>query len=345
MKSTFLVFCLLVISTSAVAQQPREKPKELETLGQYVGDWTSDVTSKPAVWTPQEVKYRTSNHAEFVLGGWFLKHIEVNHVVSEPDKVTKAIWFQTFDATSRKYVTWFFQSSGLMNQSLGEWSSERKTFTFTQVEPPLNTTNRFTETFATESTIEGSLVFTGNDGQTMFDMIWTRKREAGVAGKPLRQQWEEIGTPIQPIPDEVKKLEMFVGTRDVEFIHRPSIVVPQESTAKGTASGQWILDGRFLLGQTTLPNYQSIWVMGYDTNKKAFRYVLLGSNGRIDENIGQWNEAERLFDWKLVNGPPGSTRTSTTRRLDNGGIQSHILAKTQDGKTHMDLTIKATRRK
>jgi len=30
-----------------------------------------------------------------------------------------------------------------------------------------------------------------------------------------------------------------------------------------------------------------MWVMGYDTTKKAFRYVLFGSNGRIDENIGQ----------------------------------------------------------
>jgi hypothetical protein len=345
MKSTFLVSCLLVILASAVAQQPREKPKELETLGQYVGDWTSDVTSKPAVWTPQEVKYRTSNHAEFVLGGWFLKHIEVNHVVSEPDKVTKAIWFQTFDATSRKYVTWFFQSSGLMNQSQGLWNAQRKSFTFTQTDPPPNTTNRFTETFATDGQIDGTLDFTGNDGRTLFDMVWTRKRQAGVAGKPLREQWSEIGKPIEPIPDEVKRLDMFVGTRDVEFIHRPSLTVPQGSTIKGTMSGRWILDGRFLLGETKLPNFQSMWVMGYDTSKKAFRYVLFGSNGRIEENIGQWNDADRVFDWKQVNTPPGITRTSTTRRLDGGAAESHILAKTQDGRIQMDLTIKGTTRK
>ena len=66
---------------------------------------------------------------------------------------------------------------------------------------------------------------------------------------------------------------------------------------------------------------------------------------QIEENIGQWNEAERLFDWQLVNGPPGSTRTSTTRRLDNDVVESRIVAKMPDGKTHMDLTIKSTRRK
>ena len=70
--------------------------------------------------------------------------------------------------------------------------------------------------------------------------------------------------------------------------------------------------------------------MGYDTNKKAFRYVLFGSNGRIDENIGQWNEVERVFDWKGVNLPQDLTRTSTTRRLDEDQLESHIVTKTLD---------------
>jgi len=322
-----------------------EKPTELEALAQYVGDWTSDVTSKQAVWTPKEVKYRTSNHAEFVLTGRYLQHIEVNHIVGEPEKVTKAIWFQTFDAASSKYVTWFFQSTGIIAHLTGTWDAATQSFHYTDVEPPPDTTNKFSERSRDAATIDGSLVFSGNDGRKMFDMVWTRKRQAGVAGKPLAEQWSEIGTPIEPIPDEMKKLDLFIGQKDVEFIHRPSVLVPQGSTAKGTASGQWILDGRFLLGQTTLPNFQSMWVMGYDTNKKAFRYVLFGSNGRIEENIGQWNEAERVFDWKQVNGPPDLTRTSTTRRLDNGTVESHIIANTQDGKTHVDLTIKATRRK
>jgi hypothetical protein len=345
MKSTFLVFYLLVISTSAVAQQPREKPKELDALGQYVGNWTSEVTSRPAVWTPKEVKYRTSNHAEFVLNGWFMKHIEVNHIVGEPEKVTKAIWLQSFDAATSKYVTWFFQSSGNISHATGTWDAAARTFSHSETMPPPGVESSFRETFKSEGEIAGSLVFTANDGGKMFDMVWTRRRQAGVAGKPLSEQWSEIGKPIEPIPGEVNELDMFVGTRDVEFIHRPSLTVPQGSTAKGTMSGRWILDGRFLLGETKLPNFQSMWVMGYDTTKKTFRYVLFGSNGRIDENIGQWNDADRVFEWKQVNTPPGITRTSTTRRLDNGGIQSHILAKTQDGKTHMDLTIKATRRK
>jgi hypothetical protein len=325
-------------------QEPGPKPKELETLGQNVGYWTTEVTSHPAVWTPQEINYRCSSQAEFVLNDWFVKHIEVNHIVDEPDKVGKSIWFQSFDTASAKYVTWAFQSSGNIAHSTGTWDEATRTLHHSEVEPPPNTTSKFTETYPSPDSIHGSIAFVDNNGRTMFDMVWTRTRQAAIAGKPLAEQWAAIGTPIQPIPDEVKKLEMFVGVRDVEFIQRPSLTVPQGSTAKGTMSGRWILDGRFLLGETQLPTFQSQWVIGYDTNKRAFRYVLFGSNGRIDENIGLWSEADRVFDWKLVNGPPELTRTSTTRRLNGGRVESHILAKTRDGQTQMDLTIRATPR-
>lgn len=138
---------------------------------------------------------------------------------------------------------------------------------------------------------------------------------------------------------------MFLGERDVEFIHRPSIVSPQGSTTQGATSGQWILDGRFLLGQTKVPSFESMWVMGYDAERKAYRYVLFVSNGRMEENIGQWNETERVFEWQLVNGPPGFTRTSITRRLDDESLESRSVTKNGEGKVQMDLTIKSTRRK
>jgi len=109
--------CSVLAGRAAEAQSRGEKPSELDLLDQYVGEWTSEVTSQPAVWTPREIKYRTSNHAEFVLNGWFLQHIELNQVVDDPDQVGKSIWFTTYDRGAGKFVTWFFQSSGLMGRS------------------------------------------------------------------------------------------------------------------------------------------------------------------------------------------------------------------------------------
>jgi len=341
------ILCLSAVlcASQVSAQQPREKPMELEALRQYAGDWTTDVTSKPAEWAPHEVKYRCSNHAEFVPNGWFLQHIEVNHIVGEPDKITKSLFVWTFDPSSQKYVGWSFQSTGNVSKATGTWDSTSKTFSHSDSNPPPSTTGKLTETFATNNSINGSLAFTRNDGVKLFDMVWTRTRQAGVAGKPLTEEWAKIGTPIQPIPDEVKKLEAFVGAKDVEFIHRPSITSPQGSTTRTVTTGEWILDGRFVLARTGVGEKQSFFVSGYDSNKRVFRYVRFGFNGEVEENIGLWNEAARSFEWNGVGDATGLTRTSTSRVLSNGAIETHILTKTADGKVQMDLTIKSTPRK
>ena len=85
--------------------------------------------------------------------------------------------------------------------------------------------------------------------------------------------------------------------------------------------------------------------MGYDTNKNAYRYIRFTNTGLIVESTGQWKEETRSFVWELVNPPTGITRTYTTRFVGKDGTHNHILAKTRDGKVHMDLTIKGTRRK
>lgn len=344
-SSTMISFLVALICGIASGQTPRGKPKELDQLKQYVGHWTTEVTSKQAEWTPQELEYRCSNHAEFASNGWFLEHREVNHIVGAPDKLGKGLWFQTYDPASSKYITWFFQSSGIISHTTGVWDAASKSFHFVEVEPPQGTTHRFTERFRDAGSIDGTLAFTGLDGRQKFEMVWTRKRQAGLAGKQLMEQWGKLGTPIEPIPDDVKKLEPFVGTKDVEFIHRPSITSPQGNTTKTVTTGEWILDGRFVLARTGAGEKQSFFVSGYDTNKKAFRYVRFGFNGEVEENIGQWNAAARSFEWKGVGDATGLTRTSTSHLLDNGAVETHILTKTPEGKVHMDLTIKSTPRR
>ena len=148
----------------------------------------------------------------------------------------------------KKYVGWSFFSSGIIGKATGTWDVASKTSKNVNVEVPPNTTSRFTETFPNENTINGTLVFTSNDGRKLFDMVWTRKRQAGVAAQPTRKQWDEIGTPIEPIPAEVKKLDGYIGEWDSEFIRRPSVVSPNGGTSKGKITAQWILDGRFLFG-------------------------------------------------------------------------------------------------
>lgn len=336
---------LFQVGCSSGNQAP-VKPKELESLHQYVGSWTADTTNKPAVWDPNGAKFQAVSQTEMVLDGWFLHHIDVSHIVGETDKVTKSLNLWTFDPNSKKYVAWPFQSTGITGPSTGDWNSTTKTFTYIPAEPPPNTTGKMTDQFVDANTIQGNLTFTDwGSGKTLMDMVWTRNRDPKVAAKATREQWEKIGTPIQPLPAEIMKLQPFIGEWDSEFILGPSVQSPQGSTSKGKMTGKWILDGRFLLGTSEVGTHRSIWLIGYDTTKQAYRYVHFNNAGQIDESFGQWNDQALSFVWHVVNERPGITRTSTNQILGNDTVQAHILAKDNAGKVYQDLTIKSSRRK
>lgn len=340
-----ITLCTFIQIGHLSAQQASDKPKELEALHQYVGNWASDVTNKPAVWDQNGTKFKTVNHAEMILDGWFLHHIEVNHIVGDPDKVGKSLFVWTFDPSTKKYVAWPFQSMGNMAPSTGEWNPSTKTFALSPVEPPPNTTSKMTEQFLDANTIKGNLTFVERDGKTLMDMVWTRNRQPEDAAKATREQWEKIGTPIQPLPAEMRQLQPFIGEWDSDFINGPSVQSPKGSTSKGKMTAKWILDGRFLFGTTEVGTHRSIWLIGYDTTKRAYRNVRFTNAGQIDESAGQWYEDTRSFVWKVANERPGITRTSTTRFVGKDAIQAHILSEDSNGKVVQDLTIRSSRSK
>ena len=110
----------------------------------------------------------------------FLQHIEVNHVVGDPSKVTKSLFLWTYDPKLKQYVGWTFQSSGNMGKAIGTWDATTKTLTHSNVEVPPNTSSRLTQHFRTkaQSTARWSSLTTM---AKLFDMVWTRKRQAGLA--------------------------------------------------------------------------------------------------------------------------------------------------------------------
>ena len=339
---------------STLAEQPPSKPKELEALGQYVGDWTSEVTNKPAVWDAKGTKFRTINQARWILDCWFLEHIEVNHVADAPDKITKSLFLWTYDPKAEKYVAWGFQSTGKSSLATGKWDPQSKTFTLAVTDPPANSTGTTTEQFVDAGRVQGGLTFKGEDGKTLMEMAWTRSRAAGVAGKPTREQWSENGLPIQPAPRELKRLQPFVGEWDTEFIDGPSVVAPGGGTSKGKMTIQWILDGHFLLGTTEQGMDRSLWLIGFDSVKKEYRNFRFTSAGQSEEAHGRWNGEFDTIDWVDHVQRPGIAKTSSTqdyigveRNKDGSDIlHTHILIK--DGKEKVvirSLTTKATRRK
>src|SRR6516162_5329544 len=207
-----------VYCASVSAQELLPKPRELEILGQYVGPWASDVTSKSAVWNQKGTRFHAASQSEMILDGWFLQHIEVNNVGSDPDSATKSLFLWTYDPKAEKYLAWAFRSNGKAASWFGEWDSTKKVFTLASVKPPPNTTGKLTEQFADAKTIKGSLTLVDDNGKTLIDMAWTRKRQPDGEGMAIHEQWSRIGTPVEPVPHDLAKLEPLIGDWDAEFI-------------------------------------------------------------------------------------------------------------------------------
>ena len=107
-----ITLCGVLLSASVFAQEATTKPKEIDIPGQFIGNWTSEVTNKPAVWDQNGTKYKTFNRAKIILDGWFLHHIEVNHISGEAGKVTKSLFLWTCDADQEEARVSFAPSDG-----------------------------------------------------------------------------------------------------------------------------------------------------------------------------------------------------------------------------------------
>ena len=349
-----VTLCGFVLCSSGFAEESSTKPKELDTLGQYVGHWISDVTSKPAVWDQNGTKFRTVNQAESILDGWFLQHIEVNHVVGDPDKVTKSLFLWTYVPKLEKFVAWAFQSNGNVASLNGKWDSMSKAFTLATVEPPPNTTGKMTEQFLDAKTIRGNLTFIDNGGKTLMDLAWTRNRQTESEGKATHEEWSKVGRSIQPLPDELKKLQPWIGEWDSEVFPTGSFEeVAKGISSKGKMKVQWILDGRFMLINTENGKDRFIWMIGYEPAGGKYRRITFTNSGEIAESVGVWNGEFQTIDWKAVNEQPGPTRLAqdyigidpVARGEGKEVLDISVMTVDPSGKRYQKLTSRSTRRK
>lgn len=374
-QTAALTSCCLMLCSAVIARESPTRPMELAALGQYVGHWTSDVTSKPAVWDEKGTEFRTVNQAEWILDGWFLQHLEVNHVVGDPKKTTKSLSFWTYDSKLAKFVVWTFQSNGNVDSFTGKWDSVSKAFALAAVEPPPNMTGKMTEQFVDAKTMQGNLTHVDDSGRTLLDMVWTRNRQPESAGKTTREEWSKLGTPAQPLPDELKTLQPWIGEWDSEFnIVGPSVGSPKLGIrSQGKMTVQRVLDGHYFLIATESGKDRFLWMMGYDRDKRQYRRITFTNAGQIGESVGAWNAEFDTIDWHVVNERPGSFlrfigqsqragsavigQDSGTEPhpndgqqgdytgMENGVLKFSILRHDAKGKFYESLGIRSTRRK
>jgi hypothetical protein len=135
------------------------------------------------------------------------------------------------------------------------------------------------------------------------------------------------------LPDELKKLQPWIGEWDSEFnIVGPSVGSPKlVIRSKGKTTVQWILDGRFLFINTETGHDRFIWVIGYDSAKDHYRRITFTNAGQMGESLGRWNGEFDTIDWMAVDERPGTflrfigqyQRSGSAHTLQDAGTDPH----------------------
>lgn len=114
----------------------------------------------------------------------------------------------------------------------------------------------------------------------------------------MMAQWMETITP----GEMHERLDYFVGDWEFEstmYMMGPD--GPPTAFPPGTASFEWVFDGRFLKGDVQGPmgdgtRYENISYMGYDNFRKLYTLVTIGNMATsINTASGHWVEDENLF--------------------------------------------------
>jgi hypothetical protein len=109
---------------------------------------------------------------------------------------------------------------------------------------------------------------------------------------------------------ELQALNHYVGTWENTITGNPN--------AKGTATGQWTLDGRYLQQTWTLdadpgniPKVSCTTMMTFDAAKGVYRAWQFFSNGGFSSGEGVWDADSLAFTWTTKDGIETWSLTTT----------------------------------
>jgi phage terminase large subunit-like protein len=147
-----------------------------------------------------------------------------------------------------------------------------------------------------------------------------------------------------PKPPELQVLDRTAGTWDFVLTAKKAEWTPNENKSTGTSVNEWVLDGRFMEHRTKFDKSESVMMMTYDANKKAFRQWAYDSQGYANEATGQWDEKTQTLTF-TGNLNENVTAVTTMRFVDKDTREATMVAKDKSGKVYLDIHAKITRKK
>ena len=143
------------------SKERSSNPPELKVLGKLAGKWTDEGVNKVAVWTPEEVRFKTTSNMIWILDGkcvWQTK----------PD----AMLIYTFSEDETVYKFWHFNASGYVHEWTGEWDENRQTLTWkSNLDGDQIVSSILTQVFKDDDSSVWSAIATDKQGKVYHHVI------------------------------------------------------------------------------------------------------------------------------------------------------------------------------
>ncbi len=145
---------------------------EMNVLERLVGSWDATSVSKPAEWTPREVRTTSKVTRTWVLDGQFVMD------ASEVSDGRESLSLLTYDLQSKSYLMWWFSSAGHSSFSTGKWDAASATMSF-KIAQDNGLVARSTMRFLDNNRHVLNVVITDGNGKLYHDKTWdvTRRTE------------------------------------------------------------------------------------------------------------------------------------------------------------------------
>jgi uncharacterized protein (TIGR03067 family) len=162
-----------------ISTGPAAEPAELAILKPMVGEWSFEMTQKPALWNPEGLKTTGNDQPVWwVLGGRF-----VMEEGWDENRQQRSVGFWTYDEQQGAFLGWNFMAEGFHARSRSTWDAAANALQIEMLDPPPGCTGKGTIRFIGNHTIDANLVFRDEAGTLLMDGRWLKtRRTVGTRG-------------------------------------------------------------------------------------------------------------------------------------------------------------------
>ncbi len=164
MKRLWVLPALLVLATALIAAaKPPPQSAHAKILNQWHGAWKSMTLLKPAAWTPSSQELSGTSKSAWILDGHFQETFS-----RSGQHETREI--QRYDAGSRKYHKWTFDSDGSTSFWIGDWDEETSTMTWKYVDFGAGLEGKIVDRFISDDKYESTVILKDRRGAVLLDV-------------------------------------------------------------------------------------------------------------------------------------------------------------------------------